>query len=297
MAMPQPGAFSLGTRQHFHLEFKRLTDEQSLFDAIRCVRDNADTVAGVNVVVGFGPQLLADLFPRDVPKGFESFRPIAGTDGFMIPGGQHDLWIWLHGSGQDVVLDTARSVARELDGVADLVTEQQSFAYGSSQDLTGFEDGTENLSLDDALSSATVSGSGPAAGGSVVLLQRWVHDLAAFNALDVDERERVIGRTLADSTELNESQQPTNSHVSRVVIEDEEGDERRLQRRHRSPTTHAQAHGRGRRRCPRPTHQVLKPTKQWLVLHPTRGPHSSTLTRDAYAFGDHTTGDTDTIEW
>ena len=161
MAMPQPGVFSLGTRQHFHLEFKRLTDEQSLFDAIRCVRDNADTVAGVNVVVGFGPQLLADLFPRDVPKGFESFRPIAGTDGFMIPGGQHDLWIWLHGSGQDVVLDTARSVARELDGVADLVTEQQSFAYGSSQDLTGFEDGTENLSLDDALSSATVSGERP----------------------------------------------------------------------------------------------------------------------------------------
>ena len=231
MAMPQPGAFSLGTRQHFHLEFKRLTDEQSLFDAIRCVRDNADTVAGVNVVVGFGPQLLADLFPRDVPKGFESFRPIAGTDGFMIPGGQHDLWIWLHGSGQDIVLDTARSVARELDGVADLVTEQQSFAYGSSQDLTGFEDGTENLSLDDALSSATVSGSGPAAGGSVVLLQRWVHDLAAFNALDVDERERVIGRTLADSTELTESQQPTNSHVSRVVIEDEEGDELGIFRR------------------------------------------------------------------
>lgn len=231
MAMPQPGVFSLGTRQHFHLEFKRLTDEQSLFDAIRCVRDNADTVAGVNVVVGFGPQLLADLFPRDVPKGFESFRPIAGTDGFMIPGGQHDLWIWLHGSGQDIVLDTARSVARELDGVADLVTEQQSFAYGSSQDLTGFEDGTENLSLDDALSSATVSGSGPAAGGSVVLLQRWVHDLAAFNALDVDERERVIGRTLADSTELTESQQPTNSHVSRVVIEDEEGDELGIFRR------------------------------------------------------------------
>ena len=208
----------------------------------------------------------------------------------MIPGGQHDLWIWLHGSGQDIVLDTARSVARELDGVADLVTEQQSFAYGSSQDLTGFEDGTENLSLDDALSSATVSGSGPAAGGSVVLLQRWVHDLAAFNALDVDERERVIGRTLADSTELTESQQPTNSHVSRVVIEDEEGDELGIFRRS-TAFGGVREHGlmfvafsadiarlqRMLKRmagaedgCPRPTHQVLKPTKQWLVLHPTR---------------------------
>ena len=231
MSTPQPGIFGLGTRQHCHLEFDRRGANQQLLDAIRRVRESTGTVAGVNVVVGFGPELLAALSPNDVPDGFESFRPIDGADGFTIPGGQHDLWIWLHGSGQDVVLDAARSVVRELGGVATLATEQQSFAYGFSQDLTGFEDGTENPSLDDAPDVATVPGSDPGAGGSVVLLQRWVHDLAAFDALDVDARERVIGRTLADSTELDESLQPADSHVSRVVIEDADGDELEVFRR------------------------------------------------------------------
>lgn len=231
MPTPQPGIFGLGTRQHHHLEFDRLDDDQQLIDAVRRVRENAGTVTGVNVVVGFGPELLAALSPSDVPEGFDVFHPIDGADGFTIPGGQHDLWIWLHGSGQDDVLDVARSAVRELDGVATLATEQQAFAYGSSQDLTGFEDGTENPPLDEALEVATVPGSRPGAGGSVVLLQRWVHDLRAFDALDLDARERVIGRTLADSTELDESVQPPDSHVARVVIEDETGDELEVFRR------------------------------------------------------------------
>ena len=150
-----------------------------------------------------------------------------------------------------------------------------------------------------------------------MLLQRWVHDLAAFNALDVDERERVIGRTLADSTELTESQQPTNSHVSRVVIEDEEGDELGIFRRS-TAFGGVREHGlmfvafsadiaRLQRMLQRMAGaedgvrdrltKYSSPQSSGWYFTPPVDPHSSTLTRDAYAFGDHTTGDTDTIEW
>ena len=70
-----------------------------------------------------------------------------------------------------------------------------------------------------------------AAGGSVVLLQRWIHDLDGFEALELADREQVIGRTLHGSVELDASLQSPRSHISRVVIENEDGDELEVFRR------------------------------------------------------------------
>lgn len=231
VATPQPGIFAVGTRSHHHVEFDLSGEVADLGARIRRIKAGADTVTGVNLVVGFGPQAWAGLAPDDRPADLIPFEPVVGADGFTMPATQHDLWLWAHGNGPDGVLDILRAAAAELEGVASIAAEQVSFVYHSSQDLTGFEDGTENPSIDEAPVVATIPTGQPAAGGSIVLVQRWVHDLVGFARLAVEEQEEVIGRTLVGSVELDNETQNEHSHVSRVVVEDAEGEEMDVFRR------------------------------------------------------------------
>ncbi|HET9091458.1 MAG TPA: Dyp-type peroxidase [Acidimicrobiales bacterium] len=231
MAHAQPGIFALGTRSHHHLEFDVTRRGPEVLAAVAEACEAADAVAGVNLVVGFGARLWSEIAPGQVPGDFGDFEPVEGPDGFVMPATQHDLWVWLHGAGPDAVFDVARASATTLSAVATVAAEHPCFAYLSSQDLTGFEDGTENPPVHEAVRVATIPDGEPCAGGSVVLLQRWVHDLDRFDTLPLEERERVFGRTLQGSVELDEAHQVPDSHVSRVVIEDANGEELEVFRR------------------------------------------------------------------
>jgi porphyrinogen peroxidase len=230
---PQPGIFAVGTRAHHHLEFDVVegADLDALMRALQGVREHATTVAGVNVVIGLGRDLCAQVAPEWLPAGVEPFETIRGTDSVVIPGDQHDLWIWLHSFGPDGVFDLARRAGAALRGLATVVRERPSFTYGASQDLTGFEDGTENPPLDEAIGLVAVPVGEPGAGSSVALLQRWVHDLEAFEALDADAKDQIIGRRLRDGEEIDESHRSPAAHISRVVIDDENGNELEVFRR------------------------------------------------------------------
>lgn len=230
MPHAQPGIFALGTRSHHHLQFDLSADPIAALAAVARIREAASTVIGVNVVVGFSHHVWTQLAPRETPIDSAPFEAIEGADGFLMPADQHDLWVWLHGAGSDAVFNVARLASRELIGIATLQAEQASFAYQASQDLTGFEDGTENPPLDEALGAATII-EGPCEGGSIALVQRWVHDLDGFEALELADRERVIGRTFHGSVELDVESQPEDSHVSRVVIESPDGEELEVFRR------------------------------------------------------------------
>jgi putative iron-dependent peroxidase len=223
MATPQPGIFAVGNRTHHHLEFDCQGEPGDVLAAVQRIREAANTVIGVNVVVGFGARQWAAMSPQ--PDDLVPFQTIEGQDGYSVPASQHDLWLWLHASGPDAVFNVARIAAVELADLATVAHEQACFTYQASQDLTGFEDGTENPPLDEAVSSATIPGDG----GSIVLLQKWVHDLDGFEALEVADREQVIGRTLYGSEELEASAE--NSHVGRVVVEDADGNELEVFRR------------------------------------------------------------------
>lgn len=231
VTVPQPGIFAIGTRSHHHLQFEVTSNPTEVIPAIHRIREAANTVAGVNVVAGFGHRLWSILAPGYVPVDFGDFEPIEGVDGFTIAAEQHDLWLWMHGATPDAVFTVARIANRELANCARVIAEQPSFTFRSSQDLTGFEDGTENPALDDAPVVATIPDGSPCAGGSIVLLQRWVHDLDGFEALEMEDRELVIGRTYYGSTELDSERQSPRSHVSRVIIEDEAGEELEIFRR------------------------------------------------------------------
>jgi putative iron-dependent peroxidase len=229
MASPQPGIFGLGTSHHHHLELDMVDDAETedIARAVAAMREPAVTTGGVNIVIGFGAglwQRLAD--PQDQPANFAPFRPIG-----RAPATPHDMWVWVHGSARDVVFDVARACTAALAPVAILAAEQDCFLYRDSRDLTGFIDGTENPSVEEAIEVALVPDSKPGAGGAFVLAQRWVHDLVSFHALPIDEQQNVFGRTKPDSVELGDDVKPPTAHIARVVMEDEHGDEIEIWRR------------------------------------------------------------------
>jgi putative iron-dependent peroxidase len=229
MPVPQPGIFAQGTRSHYHLEFDLragVTDEQ-IRAALNGLREPAVTAGGSNIVVGFGAALWRWLEPDAAPAALAPFEPIEG-DGRRAPATQHDIWVWTHGTGEDIELDVARGVTAALAPVASLAAEQPCFVYRDSRDLTGFIDGTENPPVEAAHDVAIVPDLERGAGGSFVLTQKWVHDLGKFHAQSQQEQEAVIGRTKPDSIERDDK--PPTAHISRVVIE-EDGEELELYRR------------------------------------------------------------------
>ena len=170
-------------------------------------------MGGVNLVAGFRPELWREVVPDDMPAGLAGFaEPLAGQDGFVMPATQHDAVLWLSGSAYDVIFDVSRMAIRELGGLAVVAEETSSWPYQHDRDLTGFIDGTENPSLIDAPDVAVVDEGRSGAGGTVLLLQKWVHDADKWEALSVADQEQVMGRRKADSVELEHK--PDDSHVA-----------------------------------------------------------------------------------
>lgn len=226
MATAQPGIFAQGTRTHRHLEFDLLPGVQAadVAAAIEPFRTPSVTAGGSNIVVGFGPALWRALLPAQCPAGLADLQVAS------VPSTPHDLWVWLHGTGDDELFAVSRVVGAMLAPIAVLRSEVHGFVYRDSRDLTGFIDGTENPPLEESASVALIA-DGPGAGGSIALVQRWVHDLASFEQLPVEEQERVIGRTKPDSVELDEEHKPPTAHIARVVMENEAGQELEIYRR------------------------------------------------------------------
>jgi putative iron-dependent peroxidase len=131
-----------------------------------------------------------------------------------MPATQHDIVVWLTGSGYDVVFDVSRAIVAALAALATLVHEIVGWPYHHDRDLTGFIDGTENPSLIEAMSVALIPEGEPGAGGSILLLQQWEHDISTWEALATDAQEAVIGRRKMDSVELDP--RPAGSHVART---------------------------------------------------------------------------------
>jgi putative iron-dependent peroxidase len=114
-----------------------------------------------------------------------------------------------------------------------VVDEVHGFKYFDERDLMGFVDGTENPTGPAALAAALVPADGEDpdfAGGSYVIVQKYLHDLAAWNRVPVEEQERIIGRTKLDDIELSDEAKPADSHVALNTIVDEDGQERQIVR-------------------------------------------------------------------
>jgi putative iron-dependent peroxidase len=217
MYTPQAGIFALGTSSHAYLEFDLLEAKKSKTFAskVSAIREPRTTTGGVNFVIGFRPELWCEIAQADAPSGVTGFnKEIQGAEGFVMPSTQHDALVWLSGSAYDIVFDMARAVVQDLAGLASLAQETSSWSYRHDRDLTGFVDGSENPTLLDAPVAALLPEGVPGAAGTVLLLQKWKHRVAEWEAQSVPQQERIMGRTKQDSIELENK--PPDSHVART---------------------------------------------------------------------------------
>ncbi|HLW47897.1 MAG TPA: Dyp-type peroxidase [bacterium] len=217
MSTPQSGIFALGTSSHAYLELdmRAGTNPRDLITAMANLREPRMTIGGINLVSGFRPELWQQVVPDGLPRDFAGFNEdIRGADNYIMPATQHDAVLWLSGSAYDVVFDESRQAMAALAGVASVAEETSSWPYRYDHDLTGFIDGTENPSLLEAPGVLAVPDGRPGAGGTILLLQKWVHEAARWESLEIAAQERVIGRRKADSVELDP--RPADSHVART---------------------------------------------------------------------------------
>jgi putative iron-dependent peroxidase len=179
------------------------------------LREPRTTIGGVNLVTGFRPELWATVAPDAAPPTVIGFNePMTGPHGHVLPATQHDVVMWLTGSGYDTVFDLSRALVTELGDIVTVANEIVGWPYHHDRDLTGFIDGTENPSLVEATSVALIPPGQPGEGGSILLLQQWEHDAIAWEQLPVATQESFIGRRKADSAELDPL--PPASHVART---------------------------------------------------------------------------------
>jgi putative iron-dependent peroxidase len=217
MSTPQSGIFALGTASHAYLELDLHAggDAAGLVRAVADLREPRTTTGGVNLVAGFRPELWRGLAADDAPAQVVGFdHDLVGADGYVMPATQHDVVLWISGSAYDVVFDMTRQAIAALDPFCSVAEETSAWSYRHDRDLTGFIDGTENPSLVEAPEVALVPQDHPGAGGTILLLQKWAHDAAAWEALPVARQEQAMGRSKPDSVELED--RAPSSHVTRT---------------------------------------------------------------------------------
>jgi putative iron-dependent peroxidase len=163
-------------------------------------------------IVGFGAPVIEPLgvrveglrpFPRDLP---------------LFPSTQEALWLFLAHASESAMFDAGRRFSTTVRDAFTVVEDIATFKYKEGRDLTGFEDGTENPKGKAALQAAIIRGRGKGLdGGSFVAVERFVHDLAAFDAMSTAAQNAVIGRRRKDNVELADA--PPSAHVKRTAQE------------------------------------------------------------------------------
>jgi putative iron-dependent peroxidase len=170
--------------------------------------------------LGFGPR----------PAGLHPFRALAGPV-HSAPATPGDLLFHIRAHRMDLCFELAQRLAGRLAGSARVVDEVHGFRSFDERDLLGFVDGTENPEGAAAGDAVLIGDEDPDhAGGSYAIVQRYRHDLDAWDALTVEAQEAAIGRTKLSDIELPDEEKPADSHVALTTIVDEDGEEHQIVR-------------------------------------------------------------------
>lgn len=181
-------------------------------------------------VVGVGHDAWGRLFDASLPRDLHPFREFHG-DVHSAPATPGDLLIHLRAGTQDVCFELAKHLMTRLGPHVHVEDEVHGFKFFEERDLLGFVDGTANPEGEDACTAALVGDEDPDyRGGSYVLVQKYLHDMTAWEALSVGEQERVIGRSKLEDIEMSDAQKPANSHVALNDLDPVDGRKREIVR-------------------------------------------------------------------
>ena len=187
--------------------------------------------ADLSCVIGIGHDAWPRLFPdHPLPKGLHPMKAFKGAK-HTAPATPGDLLLHIRATRTDACFELAMRIREQLGDAVVPVDEVHGFRYLDARSMVGFVDGTENPQGQEAVEATLIGNEDPAyAGGSYVIVQKYIHDMAAWNALPVAEQEKVIGRTKYDDIEMADDVKPSNSHIALNVIEDEDGNEQAILR-------------------------------------------------------------------
>jgi len=188
-----------------------------------------DIEAGLSCVMGIGSDAWNRLFGSSRPAELHPFREVRAGPRHAVstPG---DLMFHIRAKRMDLCFEVATQVMGRIGAVGTVVDEVQGFRYFDDRDLTGFVDGTENPRGAAVIDAAIIGAEDAAfAGGSYAILQKYLHDLAAWNALSTETQERIIGRRKLSDIELADDIKPTSAHNALTTIV-EDGKETKILR-------------------------------------------------------------------
>ena len=184
--------------------------------------------AALRLIAGIGSAAWDRLFSGTRPAQLHEFVALSGPR-HHAPSTPGDLLFHIKGGSLDVCFELGGRILAAMAGAVTVVDEVHGFKFFEQRDPPGVVDGTENPDGPDAVTAAQIP-AGPFAGGSYVHVQRYTHDMDAWNALSVTEQELIIGRTKLEDIELDDAVKPANSHVALNSIEDEDGNELQIVR-------------------------------------------------------------------
>lgn len=186
--------------------------------------------AALSCVVGIGSDAYDRVLGGARPARLHPFAAITGPR-HRAPATAGDLFFHIKAEQLDLCFELASRLTERLRGAATVVDEVHGFRYFDRRDLLGFVDGTENP-VGPAVDAALIVGDDdPAfAGGSYVVTQKYLHDLATWNAMTVEQQEAAVGREKLSDIELPDDQKAAGAHTALTSIEDEDGTELQILR-------------------------------------------------------------------
>jgi len=181
-------------------------------------------------VIGIGSTIWDRLFDGPRPVELHPFQELSGPR-HRAPATPGDLLFHIRANQMDLCFEYATQVMARLTGVVTVADEVHGFRYFDERDLIGFVDGTESPGGPAAIAAAIVGDQDPDfAGGSYVIVQKYLHDLVAWNGLPVEDQERVIGRTKLSDIEMPDDVKPANSHVALNTVTGPDGEQLQIVR-------------------------------------------------------------------
>lgn len=227
MQNPQPVAATLTSASVFLVA----TLDETLSDGTQIrelLGDMSSLVRGVgfripdgrlSCVTGIGADAWTRLFGAPMPKDLHPFEAISGVhDAPSTPG---DMLFHIRAARMDLCFELAATIASRLEGAGKIIDEVHGFKYFDERDLLGFVDGTENPSGQAALDCTLIGDEDPDfAGGSYVIIQKYLHDLKKWNAIPTELQEHIIGRKKLSDIELREADKPSYAHNVLTNIEE-----------------------------------------------------------------------------
>ncbi|OLQ91736.1 deferrochelatase [Vibrio panuliri] len=202
----------LKVRQNPEKVLAQLQALPALVEELNQQQENAKLTLSIAFTHGFWSQL-----NQAVPAELIEF-PQLGEGDVVAPSSDVDVLVHLHSNRHDLHFYVMRKLLAEIADDVNVVDETAGFRYLDARDMTMFIDGTENPK-EAARQEVAIIPEGEFVGGSYVMVQRFIHNLPAWNRLNISAQEKVIGRTKPDSIELDDV--PAASHVGRVDIKEE----------------------------------------------------------------------------